>query len=1214
MPKHRSLSKHMQKATHQLEQAKGRKSTTESLEREAISLASLMLLEANRTQTSSEKKQQKQLSRMMGDSKGKAFTTCMTDQCFRSHKPSRVADQLSHLLCLFGIPKYLHFWKRCQLSAFQIFAPFTAPILIPFVTFMLRKETSSVILPGESSALSKHMKLRRKQGVRINLNHLGEAILGENEAKRRLQVYIDDLGRPDVEYVSIKISTIYSQIHLIAWEETLEVLAERLRMLYRASMKSFFVKEDGTKTQKFVNLDMEEYKDLHLTKQLFQKVLNEPEFFNLSAGIVLQAYLPDCFPIQKELTEWAIERVKNGGSPIKIRIVKGANLALEQVEASLRIWPQAPYTSKDLVDSNYKRMVTYGCMKENAQAVHLGIGSHNLFDIAYAMLLRAENHVEKEVNFEMLEGMADHIRRVVQTLSKDILLYCPVATKEDFQSAIAYLIRRLDENTGPDNFLRYTFGLIPGTNDWEDQVLKFSKSCSDMDKAPVGPRRTQNRFDKAPLLPITAPFENDADTDFSLEANRKWAYEIKKNWEHAKIDPVPCMINSNIINHESPEGVGVSPSNPGETLYTYTQATWEEVNRAIETAKKEESSWQNVPVNTKAEMFAKAAQKLRERRSDLTGVMMLDGGKSILECDTEISEAIDFIEYYLRGMLEMNSSDDVKWSAKGTILVTSPWNFPVSIPTGGIFAALAAGNCVLFKPASESVLSGWVLANALWDAGISKDVLQFIACKNDPVGSQLIIDQRINSVILTGATSTAELFMKMRPDLDLHAETGGKNALIITAMADRDLAIKDLVQSAFGHSGQKCSAASLGILEAEVYNDPHFMAQLKDAVESLCVGSPWNLKAKVTPLIRAADKKLFKAFTTLEKGEKWLVEPKQDPSNPNLWSPGVKLGVKPGSYTHVTELFGPVLSLMKANNLDHAIEIANSTRYGLTSGISSLDEREQKKWLKKIVAGNLYLNRGITGAIVKRQAFGGCKASCFGYGSKAGGPNYIYHLAKPTQVKLPDQMIPPAEEVNNLVTLLQKNVISTEELGIWYASISNYTYWARRLPSHYNPDKPEGLSDRVLGQDNGLYYVPHTRIALRLQEGDSPLDIFRILAASLLCHVHLEVSFSLKNCPITITKEWQHLLSKFKFVEESEDSFLERVSKGVFERVRLASTPNSNLRKAAAESSCFLNHDPVLASGRFELLHYFREVAVSADYHRYGNLGMREGEVRNPIL
>jgi len=210
------------------------------------------------------------------------------------------------------------------------------------------------------------------------------------------------------------------------------------------------------------------------------------------------------------------------------------------------------------------------------------------------------------------------------------------------------------------------------------------------------------------------------------------------------------------------------------------------------------------------------------------------------------------------------------------------------------------GNCVIFKPAPEAVLSGWVLVNALWNAGIPKEVLQFINCADDPVGSRLIKDERLDGVILTGATSTARLFMQMRPALNLSAETGGKNAIIISSLSDRDLAIKDLTQSAFGHSGQKCSAASLAILEAEVYDDPHFRQQLKDAVMSLTVGNSWDLSSKVIPLIREPGDALLRALTTLEEGEEWLVKPQQDSSNPNLWSPGVKWGVKQGSFMHQT--------------------------------------------------------------------------------------------------------------------------------------------------------------------------------------------------------------------------------------------------------------------------------------------------------------------------
>ncbi|MBS0604838.1 MAG: proline dehydrogenase family protein [Verrucomicrobia bacterium] len=1196
----------LQHAMQILSSAQGRKMSLEQREKLAVDLAANMLKEANRTMTWSEKQIQAELARMMRDPVGKVFTTSMTDQCFRSHQSARVANQLVYLLDQFGIPSYLGWSKRIALGAFQILGKMFSWLLVPMATYTLRKATARVILPGEKEALKKHMAHRRMEGVRLNLNHLGEAILGEEEAKRRLHVYLKDLQQDDIEYISVKISTIYSQIHLLGWEKTLDELADRLRQLYRVAMKNTFTRADGTKVQKFVNLDMEEYRDLILTKDLFKKVLNEPEFHSFSAGIVLQAYLPDSHGIQKELTEWAMQRIQKGGAPIKIRIVKGANLAMEQFEASVRDWQQTPYTKKSDVDANYKKMVTYGCAAEHAKAVHLGVASHNLFDIAYAMLMRAENNVKHEVNFEMLEGMADHIRRVVQKLSTDILLYCPVATKDDFQSAIAYLIRRLDENTGPDNFLRVTFGLQPGTREWEEQVMLFTTACREMETVYTHPRRTQDRNNPPAPLSIAAPFENEADTDFSLPQNRLWAEKIIAKWKNFKSETIPLVIAGQEIRQTSAQEKGSDPANPSQVLYSYALADWDQIDKALRCAKEQEAKWSNTSVDERCRLLAAAAQKMREKRGDLIGVMMADGGKSILEGDPEVSEAIDFADYYLRSLQKMHACKDIEWKPKGTILVTPPWNFPISIPAGGILAALAAGNCVLFKPAPEAVLSGWELVKTLWDAGIPKEVLQFINCADEPVGSKLIADPRVDCIILTGATSTAKLFMRLRPGVDLSAETGGKNAMIVTALADRDLAIKDAVSSAFGHCGQKCSACSLLILEAEVYDDPHFLKQLKDAVESITVGSCWDCSSKVTPLIREPHDALMRGLTSLDSGEEWLVKPKQDPNNPNLWSPGVKLGVKEGSFTHRTELFGPVLAVMRAKNLEHALELANGTPYGLTSGLQSLDEREKKIWMEKIEAGNCYINRGTTGAVVRRQPFGGTKASSFGNGAKAGGPNYLMQFARPREVALPQEKAPLNEEVNSLTSILQKYNLSPEELGVWYASTANYSFWAKRYAEDHDPSK-------IIGQDNILRYRPHKRVCFRIQESDKPLDILRVLAAAMSCGAHIEVSWSHGHSHIQVRDHLRPLFKFFHVVEEKDDHFNQRVKTGQFRRVRLISPPSEALKVAASESGAFLDSTPVLSNGRFELLHYLREISFSIDYHRYGNLGSREGESRKPL-
>jgi RHH-type transcriptional regulator, proline utilization regulon repressor / proline dehydrogenase / delta 1-pyrroline-5-carboxylate dehydrogenase len=1015
-----SQDHYLKEARELLDQTRGTHLTEQEVKHRATDLAAVMQALANRTITHKEKKIQDELARMMQDRQGKAFTMAMTDQCFRSNDSKRIANQLVYLLQTLGIPNYVQGFKHLALKLFKILGEPCAFLFVPLTKMALRAVTATVILPGEAHALRHHMKNRRKEGVRINLNHLGEAILGEEEAKHRLQIYLDDLTKPDVEYISIKISTIYSQIHLLGWEKTLEILSTRLSKLYQAAKAHLFVQQDGTQAPKFVNLDMEEYRDLHLTVALFKKVLSQPDFFHFSAGIVLQAYLPDSFAIQKELTKWAQERVAQGGAPIKIRIVKGANLAMERVEASLREWPQAPYKNKVETDANFKRMVSYGCEPSHAQAVHLGIASHNLFDIAYGLVLREERGLNKEISFEMLEGMAEHMRRVVQQLAKDILLYCPVATKSDFQNAIAYLIRRLDENTGPENFLRHAFEIEPGNAVWESQCQLFKKACDLKDEVADGPRRTQDRRKKPVHLKVDAPFENEADTDFSLEGNRLWAEMIRRKWSNLSIGVLPLVIAGNEISDVEDVGTGHDPAAGDQVLYRYARASWELIDKALVCAKENEESWAHSSLEKRLSLLAKAAEKMREKRADLIGVMVADGGKTILEADPEVSEAIDFAEYYWRSLQEISQFSDVVHTPKGTVLVTPPWNFPISIPAGGILAALVCGNCVLFKPAPEAVLSGWVLVNTLWEAGIPKEVLQFINCVDDPVGSRLISDERVNCIILTGATSTARLFLRLRPSLDLSAETGGKNGMIVTAMSDRDAAVKDVIQSAFGHSGQKCSACSLLVLEAEVYDDPQFKRQLKDAAMSLVCGAPWDFSSKVTPIIRQAGPELYRGLTQLDSGEEWLVEPRQDPNNPQLWTPGVKYGVKEGSFSHQTELFGPVLSVMRARDFAQAIRYVNTTPYGLTSGLHSLDEREHVIWLSEIEAGNCYINRSITGAIVQRQPFGGTKASSFGRGAKAGGPNYLLQFLHHKQKAVPEQRSAVLPAVSALTRIVEQ--------------------------------------------------------------------------------------------------------------------------------------------------------------------------------------------------
>ncbi|MBI3901049.1 MAG: aldehyde dehydrogenase family protein, partial [Chlamydiia bacterium] len=411
--------------------------------------------------------------------------------------------------------------------------------------------------------------------------------------------------------------------------------------------------------------------------------------------------------------------------------------------------------------------------------------------------------------------------------------------------------------------------LHPGTPIWEEQAGAFFEGCQIMERLPANSRRTQNRLLSPPYS--SDVFQNEPDTDFALKENRQWIEKIFLEAEGLSFSPLPLVIEGEEIH--TVYASGIDPSRPNITLYHYSLADVPLIEKAIACSLQEENVWGSSPFQTRSALLKQIAHLFRQKRGDLIGIMIADGGKTVQEADTEISEAIDFIEYY-----RLSSSTG---RPKGTILVTPPWNFPCSIPVGGIAAALIAGNCILFKPAPEVVLIGWHIAKLFWEGGISKRVLQFINCKEDPVGSYLVKHPHIDGIILTGATETAKKFLRMHPGIELHAETGGKNALIVTAMSDRDLAIRDLVHSAFGHAGQKCSACSLAILEKEVYHDPHFKRQLLDATKSLKVGSAWNPSTKVPPLIHPPEGSLYRALTQLEEGESWLLKPIQDIHNPH---------------------------------------------------------------------------------------------------------------------------------------------------------------------------------------------------------------------------------------------------------------------------------------------------------------------------------------------
>ncbi|MBU0986534.1 MAG: proline dehydrogenase family protein, partial [Proteobacteria bacterium] len=502
---------------------------------EAVALAEAWQNRAKALLTAEEKGIAQQMKRLVTHPMDKVVLTKLIDQSFRSKNTERVADQVNSLLREYGVPDFLSSVEKLLVQMFMGFGRYIPSIAVPKMIEKMRHDSSRAIIPGEADVMHALLRKRKEQGVRMNLNYLGESILGESEALHRLETYVNALKNPDIEYISVKISTIYSQIHPLAFDHTVKILSERLARLYHTAADHFFVRRDGAGVHKFVNLDMEEYRDMAITAAAFTRALDQKDLKRHAAGIVLQAYLPDAYGMQKELTAWARQRVENGGAPIKIRIVKGANMEMELQEAAIHDWPPAPYDNKLEVDANYKRMVDFGMVPENIRAVHLGIASHNLFELAYAYTLARQNGVTEYFSFEMLKGMADHVRRAIQEISGEVVVYAPVAAKAQFLNAIGYLLRRLDENTAGENFLRHSFDLETDSQTWKFLKEQFIASYRHRDKAAQTPNRIQNRaaevFLKKTGTFYEKTFNNEPDTDWSLAANRQWAESVREKWK-----------------------------------------------------------------------------------------------------------------------------------------------------------------------------------------------------------------------------------------------------------------------------------------------------------------------------------------------------------------------------------------------------------------------------------------------------------------------------------------------------------------------------------------------------------------------------------------------------------------------------------------------------------------------------------------------------------
>ena len=1165
------------------------------------------------------------LAGVLKDPNGLDFTVGFVDGVMRPEDVMVAGYNLQRVARL--APGFLPPVLRGAIGVGGVMGPVLPWVVIPAARKVLRQMVGHLVVDATPDKLGPAIEHLRESGNRLNINLLGEAVLGEKEALRRLNGTRELLARDDVDYVSIKVSSIISQLSMWAFDEAVDRVAERLTPLYELAAAS--------PSPKFINLDMEEYRDLGLTIAVFERILDQPALHNLEAGIVLQAYLPDALGALQNLTHWAQARRAGGGAPIKVRVVKGANLAMEHVDAVVHGWPLATYASKQDTDTNYKRVLNWALTPQNTDAVRIGVAGHNLFDVAYAHLLAQQRGVDDRVDFEMLLGMATSQAEAVKKDVGGLLLYTPVVNPAEFDVAISYLVRRLEENASDENFMSAVFELADTPALFDREKNRFLASLSALETGtgapPPAPHRQQDRSVVIPLAPAPGPqttpalttppapdddpnltamvlgltrgsvsrslsvlggFHNEPDTDPSLPANRAWGRALLARVDHSRLGAL--TIARARVNDED---------RLDEIITTVTGAA---------------ADWGRKSGLERAAVLHRAGLALAANRDRLIEVMASETGKTIAEGDPEVSEAIDFAHYYAERARDLDRVQGATFIPARLTVVTPPWNFPVAIPAGGVLAALAAGSGVIIKPATLSQRTGAVLVEALWEAGVPRDLLALVDLPDRALGSRLLADPQVDRVILTGAYETAQLFRSLREDLPLLAETSGKNAIVVTPSADLDLAAADVIKSAFGHAGQKCSAASLVILVGSVARSTRFLGQLVDAATSLRVGRPADPDSQMGPIIEPADGKLLHALTELGAGERWMVEPKllDDPLETGvgqLWSPGIRSGVTAGSYFHLTEFFGPVLGVMHARTLADAIRYQNAVDYGLTAGLHSLDALEIAEWVDTVQAGNLYVNRGITGAIVQRQPFGGWKRSAVGAGNKAGGPNYLFGLGgwvtDPGRNSSTLHLRGLQDRITDLIEASQPS-LPYEEFDVFRRSaLSDAIAWREEF---------DAVTDvSALGLERNVFRYLPLPVTVRLGEDGNLALLLRVIAAGLLAKSKFVVSSALE-----VPDRVRAVLAPrdIEVTIETDAEWLARAAAGGISTSRVRLVGSDPLAGATAAASALAHAlggspdiavyaQPVTQAGRVELLPFLREQSISITAHRFGNPSALTNEV-----
>ncbi|PPG38331.1 proline dehydrogenase family protein [Pseudoclavibacter sp. RFBA6] len=1184
-----------------------------------------------------------ELDRVLSGPDGEVFLRSLIDEVIRPDDAIAAGNGLGDLA-----PKLPASLSTGTKRVFQLGA-FAGPGVPWLAVPLMRRATAAFF--GEDTVrnapadISAAVERAASRGAVPRIRLLGDEVLGERASNARLETYTQLLAAGQIREVELRVVDIEAQPALWDFDGTLERVVFKLSALGRAALTA--------QTPPLLMLRAQSSTDLELTVQAFMRTFEQDELRGLHVGISLPAQFPETTGLLRRIGGWAHMRREDLGSDITVAITRDANHELERADAVINGWRLATYASDADVDANFARLLDEALAIDHVAAFRVEVEADARRDVALAAAIANARGLPKPVRVVVPRSADDATLARIRSTGVELIERTPVVDGTTQRHAASYLQHRVDVRARqlgaePADAASVTAAVTPGVgadvvHPDDERLLSATARMRQIDS---GPNREQDRVLADDAATVTASIQLELFPDGLFE-DEEPAAERPARVKKLKPASKPIIDDEEEVT-ENPADTGPSPrltevvlglkrgrllrntfrNAPGTDPSLASNRDWllsiqrrvprselgideverhllhepDDVDALLSRAERAAEPWAQKPGWERAAVLEKVAKALEANRARLIEVAVSETGTPLPDVDADVSRCIDLANYYAHLARQLDRMQGADFEPVAVTVVTPSWVPAVAGSAGHTAQALAAGSAVVLKPSPRTRRTAAVFAEVLWDADIPRDLVQLAICdesllSDEQLGQMLITDDRVQRVLLSGNWETARSFLRWRPDLPLIAATSGKNSMIITPSADLDRAALDVARSAFLSAGQRPGHAGTVILVGSVARSKRFHEQLADAVASLRIGYPSDPGAVVGPLVSPPDSQLRFALTSLGEGESWLVEPRQLDDTGRLWSPGIRVGVKPGSYQHVTEFFGPVLSVMHTHTLDEAIRLQNSTQYGLTAGIHSLDRTEIAEWLRRVEAGNLYVNRDILGNTPQRQPFGGWLRSMVGTATKFGGPNSLLSLGawRPNHGEQSQTL--HLRGIDEQATALIESAAPFMDYETFdrlrRASLSDQIAWNEEFGE---------VSDvsNLKFERNLMRYIP-ARATIRAAEDATLADLIRVIVAARIVRSKPLVTSGVE-VPDAVLAELH--AQGLTVQRETDAEFAERARSGGIEtlRVRLIGGKRREFCDALqGDPDISIWSDEVTPAGRIEALPFLREQAISITAHRNGH-------------